>query len=106
MIKRKASETSTSYANALGETALVGSRVEGVQRASILQFTVPVVDACDDCTIPQEVSVHVKIKVPEGFASTEITAALTRAVALIDLNYNASDLSAGPIELVIDDTVV
>jgi hypothetical protein len=105
MIKRENLTTGTKYSNSLGETAFVGSRIEGKQRVTTFKVDVPYED-----TITGEdfsISCTLKMSVPVKAFPADYAVAIEKANAYFVAEItNAADrlaLAAGAIEWVIDD---
>lgn len=105
MIKRENLTTGTKYSNSLGESAFVGSRVEGKQRVTTIKVDVPYEDAITGenflCSYTAKLSVPVNSLPADYAAAVEKTAAYITA-ELPDAASRAS-LAAGAIEWTIDD---
>lgn len=111
MIKRKSLQTGTHYSNSVGETAFVGSRLEGALRVSTFKIDIPIQDITDTCAPcgAQYASMTVKTAVPDSLSPTDYTAAMTLALNYIKAEIigddvtKVLDLAAGPIEWTIED---
>lgn len=105
MIKRENQPTGTKYSNALGESAFIGSRVEGKQRVTTLKVDVPYEDAITGENFA--VSVTVKYSVPVNSLPADYTVAHEKCVAYLaqELPTAAARaaMAAGAIEWTIED---
>lgn len=81
MIKRKNLETGTQYSNSLGESAFVGSRVEGKHRVTTMKVDVPYEDAITGEVFT--VSQTTKVAVPLNALPADYAVAHEKANAYI-----------------------
>ena len=105
MIKRENLTTGTKYSNSLGESAFVGSRVEGQQRVTTIKVDVPYEDAItgENFIVSQTTKISVPVNaLPGDYAIAAEKCASYLAAELIDAGARAS-LAAGAIEWTIDD---
>jgi hypothetical protein len=105
MIKRENLTTGTKYSNALGESAFVGSRLEGKQRVTTMKIDVPYEDAItgENFTVGLTYKLSVPVNsLPGDYASSVERSAAYLAAEIANAS-NRADLAAGAIEWTIDD---
>jgi hypothetical protein len=105
MIKRENLTTGTKYSNPLGESAFVGSRIEGKQRVTTMKIDVPYEDAItgEDFITSYTVKLSVPVNaLPGDYATAMEKAASYISAELPDATSRAS-LASGAIEWTIDD---
>lgn len=105
MIKRENLTTGTKYSNALGESAFVGSRVEGKQRVTTIKIDVPYEDAItgEDFIVSQTVKLSVPVNALPGDYSTAVEKTASYIAAELPDAASRAALAAGAIEWGIDD---
>lgn len=107
MIKRENLTTGTKYSNSLGDSAFVGSRIEGSQRVTTVKFDVPYEDAItgENFLASQTVKVSVPVNsLPADYATALEKCASYVAQELPDAAARAA-LAAGAIEWTIEDII-
>lgn len=107
MIKRENLTTGTRYSNSMGESAFVGSRIEGKQRVTTVKIDVPYEDAItgEDFSASYTVKLSVPTNaLPADYATAVEKAAEYIAAELPDAAARAA-LAAGAIEWSIDDII-
>jgi hypothetical protein len=105
MIKRENLQTGTKYSNALGESAFVGSRIEGKQRVTTFTIEVPYEDTITGEIFMVKSTSKISVPVnslPGDYAASHERCEAYRAQELPTAAARA-ELAAGAIEWTIDD---
>jgi hypothetical protein len=105
MIKRENLQTGTKYSNALGESAFVGSRIEGKQRVTTFTIDVPYEDSItgENFVVKSTTKISVPVNsLPGDYAAAHEKCAAYKAQELPNAAARA-ELAAGAIEWTIDD---
>ena len=107
MIKRENLTTGTKYSNSLGESAFVGSRIEGKQRVTTIKVDAPYEDAITGEIFA--VSYTTKVSVPVNSLPADYAVALEKTAEYLtaelpDAAARAA-LAAGAIEWTIEDII-
>lgn len=105
MIKRQNLTTGTKYSNSLGESAFVGSRVEGKQRVTTVKIDVPYEDAItgEDFLASMTLKLAVPVSSLPGDYATAVEKCNSYIAAEFPTAAERAALAAGAIEWTIDD---